>query len=438
MILGNAFAVIFYLITSIYLIRRSSGERLLLGYLLFLQFWSLISCFYNDCGVYNFELFQYTETSWATSRLALLYVTFNITMIAVSKWFQHHTIMLTPYTTGFAQLRPFLRAGILTVTGGFLSFVTFKFLSGGIPLLQGMHKLSYAEESGGIEQLFLTHGFLLLFLLGWVRSEKKRDIADLLFIGSCCYLIGAGHKFSQIIYLSVSYGIVPSARFMLQTDLWPLMRKKLRIALPIVMTGLLLLSFGNYLFDAEDNDFARVILMDRVFGNQGHLWWGTDQVYWSEGPFERGHWETELDASLSSLQGKQPATGEVGMGYLMLNLLGPKKAHTIFDSGYLYTMAYPAIAVMSIGFGLTLFLQVLWGILFAVLSTYLLRSVQHGDVFRSVLALLILLPMITATFSGSLMTIVTLGMILKVLLLVMIELGVRIPSLQRIAVRRFA
>ncbi len=438
MILGNAIAVILYAITSIWLIRRSSGERLLLGYLLFLQFWSLISCFYNDCGVYNFELFQYTETSWATSRLALLYVTFNIAMLTISNWFQRRPFKLTEYATSFAQLRPFLRTGIVTISVIFLTLVGFKFLTGGIPLLQGMHKLSYAEESSGIEQLFLTHGFLLLFLLGWVRSEKKRDIADLLFVGSCCYLIGAGHKFSQLIYLSVSYAIVPSARLMLQTELWPSIRKKLRLSAPIILAGLLLLSFGSYLFHAEDNDFARVILMDRVLGNQGHLWWGTDQVYWSKGPFEMGHWETEIDAALSSLQGKPPATGEVGMGYLMLNLLGTKKAHAIFDSGYLYTMAYPAIAVMSIGFGLTLLLQILWGILFALLSTYLLRSVQHGYLLRSILTLQILLPMITATFSGSLMTIFTLGMLLKVLLLVMIEMGVRIPAVQRVSVRRFA
>ena len=438
MIIGNALAVLLYAVTSIWLIKRSSGERLLLGYLLFLQFWSLISCFYNDCGVYNFELFQHTESSWATTRLALLYISFNCAALAISNWLVNRHIALKSYTSSASQLKPYLRTGVIAITVTFLLFVGFKFMTEGVPLLQGMHKLSYAEESSTVEKLFLTHGFLLLFFLGWIRSENKRDLTDLLFIGCCCYLIGAGHKFSQLIYLTVSYAIVPSARLMLRVDLWPSVRKKLKFAAPLALAGLLVLSFGNYLFDAEDNEFARVILMDRVFGNQGHLWWGTDQVYWSEGPFAAGHWETELDAALSSLQGKQPATGDVGMGYLMLNLLGAKKAHAIFDSGYLYTMAYPAISVMSIGFGFTVLLQIVWGILFALLSTYLLRSVQHGYLIRSLLALQILLPCITATFSGSLMTIFTLGMFLKVLLIVMIELGVRLPSFQRLPHRRFA
>jgi hypothetical protein len=56
----NALAALAYLASAVYILRRYTKYAVLFGSLTSMQVWALISCFYNDLGVYNFELFRLT------------------------------------------------------------------------------------------------------------------------------------------------------------------------------------------------------------------------------------------------------------------------------------------------------------------------------------------------------------------------------------------
>ena len=78
MIALNSIAVMVYIASGLLIMRRYRETMVVYGFFFLMQCWALVSCWYNDLGVYNPELFRYTDTSLATTRLSLFCLLFNV------------------------------------------------------------------------------------------------------------------------------------------------------------------------------------------------------------------------------------------------------------------------------------------------------------------------------------------------------------------------
>lgn len=394
-----------------------------LGYLFAIQTWSALSCYYNDFGIYNIELFRYTETTFATSRLILFYLISNFGFLIAGRFVLSSPMPRTDYSFGVEwkrfQLMKWL--GVLIV-GVLLLYIFHDFAVHGIPLLQGINKLEHYQEGGSFERFLVVYGYALVFMLGWARkSHKKIHLSDILLVALIVHLILTANKFSSLLLLLICYFAPSAMRSISSAKPWRMFRAKTVMLLSSAVGLFLLLSFGSYHLGADDSDMATFILADRVLANQGHLWWAVDKDYFDEGHYDNNHWKAEVNGIISPAKAEE---GSVGMKYLMLNILGPKISYYIFDKGYLYTMAYPAILVASFSYPVAMFVQLLAGIFLCALMYYVYWSTRYNHPFRALIAMLMLIPYITVLFTGNFSGFFTLGMLAKFSLLAALELGV--------------
>jgi hypothetical protein len=108
----------------------------------------------------------------------------------------------------------------------------------------------------------------------------------------------------------------------------------------------------------------------------------------------------------------------------MIKVLGPQRAHAIIQGGYLYTGAYPAILVATFPYGLALVVQFLAGLAYFLMLYYLQHSILYRHGVRAAITVLILIPYTVTLVSGSLGTFLTLGLVVKLAALLILETGV--------------
>jgi hypothetical protein len=150
------------------------------------------------------------------------------------------------------------------------------------------------------------------------------------------------------------------------------------------------------------------------------MWWAVDNDVRAHGRYDPDHWIVEWNAVIDP---QNPDRGEVGLRYLMIKVLGPERAYAIIDRGYLYTGTYPAILIATFPYGIALGVQFLAGIIFFLMLYYLHYTVQYRHIVRAGITILILIPYTVTLISGSLGTVLTLGLLVKVCLLAICELG---------------
>lgn len=422
----NTCSLLAYVVSCWLVIRRLPRSAALLWYLLGMQCWSLLSCWYNDLGVFNLELFRNTDPSAATSALALAYGLFNLGLFASAAMTSGRSWSTTTYRLPDAFGR--LVSGSLVARGLTLLLLIplwWTFVTEGVPVMQGIHKALYAEESGALGSLLLSYGFIPVFLLGCYRKRSNGIELNDLFVGALMLTqVGAGNKFSSLLLLAASYAAPVIARasheqVMQITGLRQLGRV---CAVAVLFLGL---SYTSYALWDEDAELAQYVLADRVLANQGHLWWGTFDLIQSNHAFHPEQWSRELDAVIAP---NQSARGSSGMSYLMVELLGAEKAFAIFDTGYLYTMAWPAVLLPMLPYWGVLLVQLFLGVIMGAALWNLSELVRTGAIIRALLVLTIVIPAITMLFSGSFATLLTVGIVLKVFIIIWCEIGIPVPG----------
>jgi hypothetical protein len=418
----NAVAVLLYIVSGVYILRRY--KKIFVFYALYFGFqvWALVSCFYNDLSVYNPELFDYTRTTLATTRLAVFYLAFNLGFFITA-----YVVNNRPLTRNVWHISgESLNLGNIKLLGMVLIALVFgyegyTFWREGIPVLQGIDRLAFAREAGPVEDFLMTYGYALAFLLGYYRKKRKGvSFTGTILSAFVLYTLATGHKFSALVGIVVPYYAPIFVRYLAQHPQVNPLRFKYLSYVGGVVVGILCFSFITYWNWIGSSSGAQRFLTHRVLANQGEIWWAVDNDYFTSGVYDRQHWEAELEAILN--RGKVPEEN-YGMKYLMLNILGPDKAYVIFDKGYLYTMAYPAILIMTFPYLAALAVQIAAGMFFFALVYYLYYCVLYRHVFRAMLTLLILWPFMTVMATGNFVVFVTVGMVLKVILLVIMEFG---------------
>lgn len=422
MIALNSIAVIVYIGSGLLIIRRYRETMVVYGFFFLMQCWALVSCWYNDLGVYNPELFRYTETSLATTRLSLFCLLFNVGFVLVARWWQRYPLARSDYAVVWGVPRVGqLKVLLITVIVGFYVYAGWTFVRHGIPVFQGVDRLLFISEAGTLERLLVVYGPLLAFLLGYFRPDNKRLPACSLLMGSLLmYKILTANKFSGLAAIIVPYYLPIVVRAYLRDRSFTLLRAKYLALLSGVVAVFLGLAFVTYVALIGSREGAYQFMLDRVLANQGQIWWAVDNEKFNLGGGLPDLGEKELRAVLVP---ESIGSDETGMKALMIHILGPELAYPIIDRGYLYTMAYPAILVTSVPYGVAAIIQVLAGGLFALCLYYLFFCISYRHLVRALVTLTILLPLMAVLATGNMSVFLTLGILAKVAFLIVVEGG---------------
>ena len=433
MIAVNLIAVVLHLSLGAYILRNHARYTVLWGLIFFLQTWSLISCGYNDFGVYNFELFRYTDTTLATTRLAMFFVVFNLGFLAIARLLKNRLLVRKDYrlNSGTADLGSFKLMAYLVILA-VIAYVVYTFATSGIPVLQGIHKVLFYQEAGPLERSLVNYGFLIAFVLGYVRPEGKRfTVSGALLAAMLIYMVLAGNKFSALLNLLVAYYTPVLVRWLMAQPKFTVMRPKYLAYAAGAVLVLVLFAFISYVFWGGDSQTAGQLLFDRLFALQGHLWWATDYNLFVLDRFDPNHWQAELQGVIAA---GGVAEGSVGLKYVTVQAIGAEKAFPIFDIGYLYTMAYPAILVLTFPYPIAMLFQLLMGAAACGLLYYLHFSIQYRHAVRAIIAMTIVVPFVGVLSTGNFWVILTPGAAVKLGLLAALELGlIRTGRARRVA-----
>ncbi len=427
MIWINSLAVLVYVASSVYVLRRYVKYAVLYGYVTSMQLWALVSSFYNDLGVYNFELMRQTDTSLATTRLALFYLLFNAGFILVAAVLERRTLIqrdfgLKGLTLRLGNFKVLTYTGIVAV-GVYLAYGLY---TGGIPILTGLDRLAFYQQTGTVDRLVLAYGPLVAFLLGLFRRKARfASWNGLLLLGLMIYAVLVGHKFSFQMGILTAYYTPIFVRYLSTHPDLRLLRWRY-VGTIVIAVGLFALgAYVSYYRLMGTTDGAGTLLTDRVLAGQGEIWWAHDNRLAEIGGYDRQQWLTELDFLVSPESG---SPNKVGMRYLMVEILGGERAFALFDRGYLYTMAYPAILTAIMPYGLAIVIQFLAGGLFLVLLYYLHFCILYKHHFRALVAITMALPFVTLLYTGNLFVFLTFGMVVKLLIVVALETGLLVNA----------
>ena len=423
MIVINAIMVVAHLVLVFWIMHRMRAYTVLCGYVMFLQTWSLVSCFYNDLGIYNFELFSYTETTLATCRLALFYIVFNLGFFLVAAYLVRRPLARRDYFVGTRDLR----LGNLKVTAYFLGlvllgYIAYSFSVSGIPIFEGIQRIMFIRSTGPVQRFLFNDGAYIAFALGYFRHLRgKFSVNGILLTLMLLNLVLTGNKFSALIRLLVAYYTAVFVKSWIANPSMKIWRMRYLVIGVVVVTVLLAGAFASYSIMPSGQDAGK-FLFERVMALQGHLWWASDNTLFALGRFDSNHWQAEWAAIVHL--GDVPE-GSVGMKYVMVQAIGADRAFTIFDTGFRYTMAYPAILVLTFPYPVALILQLMAGGLLGLLLYYLHYSLVYRHFVRALLALNIILRFVEGILStGDLFVFLSPGIAFKLLLLAILELGI--------------
>jgi hypothetical protein len=418
----NIIAVAGYAVFSLYLIRQYKRHFIFFGFLFFSQLWALVSCLYNDLGIYNIELFRFTFPTHATSRLALLYIIFNLGFLAAAILLGKRPLARIDYSFSRETLNlGNLKLAVYAVLGLMFVYLVYVFAIAGIPVLSGTGRFEFFQAADPVERALIIYGGFFAFALGLFRYKTGRISANgVILIFYLIFALVIGNKFSMLVTI-VSYYYAPIfARYYAAHPDLRLFRTRYAVATAIIILGIGVFAFATYTVFIGNTDIAKNYLLNRVLAFQGEIWWAVDHDVATDGMYDRDHaateWKSVMDPGSVELS-------DVGMKYVMVKILGPEKAFPIFERGYLYTMAYPAILITMYSFAATAAIQFAAGIIFFLILYYLYYSIVYRHHFRAIVTMMILMPYITVLFTGNLGVFFTFGLIIKVLILLALELG---------------
>lgn len=417
MILLNSFFVATYIVFSVYLLVRFPKHGLIWIYVCFMQCWSLISCYYNDFGIFNPELNEYTYTSYATTWLAILYILFNM-----GYWYSASSAKKLDLN-GFKCESNFFLFILFKTVYFFLVvlaiyLLVFLFING-IPVLEGLDRLEIEKTRSEFENKFLAYFFVYAFILGLLRRQQQFGYNDVLFIIYVVYFLSIGHKFSGLLELFLSYLTPIWIRSNFKYNISKFFNLRFMLYAFIALILLLSTVMMHYLNITESQENAYNLLIDRIFAMQGHIWWSVQNHVSLHGFYDEQHWLNEV-AAIFYPAGVSP--NDTGMKYLMINILGFDVANKIFERGYLFTMAYPAILLASFNLPLVAVMQIIMGCFFYNILDKLSNSIERCYFIRALLIFTVVVPFITVLGSGALSILFTFGVLIKLLLFYFIEL----------------
>ncbi|MBU3088277.1 hypothetical protein KPL42_07205 [Clostridium gasigenes] len=197
-----------------------------------------------------------------------------------------------------------------------------------------------------------------LFITGaiYIRSERnaRKRKCILIYILSLIYFVVIGNKFGALLLGTISF-LLPIILINKKTIKFDIFKPRFFIFILVFLVIVIILSIKEYSkYSSVNNPFEYMLY--RIFGLQGHTWWGVDYMY-------------QLGVVDIYAQFKNEIMGifkpddmyyKTGMRFLM-QLIAPEQVYKYyFESGINFATAYPAISIVSVGYIGTVIVQILF------------------------------------------------------------------------------
>lgn len=382
-------AVCIYLILGLIIFKLDKRYFWYIAIFYFFQLWTIISGAYIETGVYISEQMVTSFRTDSTIRLVLYNVVFLVSFIIFAK------IISRPDNLDY-KLHRLSREIVWAILAGILITTLLLYLNvvvSGVPLFSGhkINKFNFWQDYAVFPSLerFAAYAAYYGFTLGYIyRFQHENRLYKKVTVGLLIFYIGyqviAGNKFSQPLVTMSSFLIpfislkVPKSYALLSSRL----QKKLitRVILSLLIAVILVLGLSVY-DEAVRGGGGLSSVMYRIFGLQGHVWWGTDLLVQTRSIDYFGHFVAEVQGIL------YPVTNPINTGIHFLTILvgGGIGYDAIVNKGVSYTMGYPAITLYAFGPLGAIFAQVIFGSVMAIIAVALHVNIKAGNLIRSLL-----------------------------------------------------
>jgi len=350
--------------------------------------WTVASLYYIESGVYISEQFRYGKATNSLSRLVYFYLIFIFGVyFAFNTFFKRRKKDIQRKTYRLSQIEMFAHSAFVIL----LFLYIYVGLKNGFPLLMGLKRFSYWEELKSFQKIiFLTP--IVSFFIGIAYSFTRKKIYIYEIVTFLFMLVLFSEKFTGpflvVIYYIMGYYVNENIKSTNnnvgfgKTFLYVYVPILLFFLIAIVSIGYVLLSNvgSGELFDK---------ILDRALALQGHVWYGVDDCVINN--------KAKIDYTIFLRKNNEPQSPG-GLVYLMYLISKYDFIHAMREAGVRFTNGFPAITLISFGYGIGSFIQFCLGTMVGTFLFYLYEKIFQLKPFRLFIALVFFNNIITNVF----------------------------------------
>jgi hypothetical protein len=374
-------AIFLYYLIGLWMYKTEKKYFLYMAFIYVSQLWVIMSCAYIETGIFITE--QDANSFWTGATLSL--VSFNMVFF-IFYFFMIRFLSKREKVeddSGKPELSNIVRKFFLVIIllSNILLFINI-FVSG-IPLFSNgtINKFSFWREYAVYPEFnrFLAYSSFYGFILGFIYCNSKEKLykygSIFILLLYLFYEVLEGHKFSLQLAMIIPF-FIP---FIAKIRFTKIFKVNYKWVVVIIISIALVLGLASFQATFRHENFSDILY--RIFGLQGHVWWGTDLLVRNSKVDYHNHALQEF----SEIFQPSKVPGDTGIHFLTILLGGRLGYDFVVNKGGAFTMGYPAIAIYSFGpFGAVL-AQIFFGILSAFLIFVLHRHIKAGHLFRALI-----------------------------------------------------
>lgn len=413
--------IFIFLIFSFLFFSKNSRNELFLKVPFFLNFFiGLLSVLYIEKGIYILEQDRFSYHTNAALRL-LLYILIFIFFfnILISK--KNKSISKKGIRLNFIGKKNNSNIFFLTVAN--LLIITLLYINLAISSPPPIFSDSFISRHGYIETTKLWF-FLQIFgkVAGIVPiisglcfkysidlELKKVKIMNIIFYFMYInYLIILGNKFGGLLWASF-YFFTPTLISIKNTKRLSIKINK-KIFYILIFISMALLGFYYLItyhyskyFITEEYGGAAGFIIYRIFGLQGHLWWGIDLLITSN---------TTYNFSFTEIIDSMPT---------MMRLITPFNIESAIENGLNFSFGFPANIFLFFGIPIGLLILIILAISINILIREIIKNIVKEKIYSSILLIYIYSWIFNFFSIGSLSTIISLKFTIFIVLYILIS-----------------
>ncbi len=351
--------------------------------LYFAQLWAITSCSYIETGIYISEQDLDSFATGATVRLLFYNLAFFFSYFFMTKLLIKLSSKQYHDSAPSGDLNK-LVLGLIAVS---VILLYLNITISGLPVLSGgqINKFNFWREYAIFPSFsrFLSYSPFFGFALGFINfstndlyEKKASKIILCLFV---LYQILEGHKFS-LPYATISSFLIPYVALHHNTGLLKSWKDLAKIASIMggIVIGILAIATVHASFRNDNIDDV----FYRIFGLQGHVWWGADLKAQAVSYIDQ---YKMLTNEMNEIFHPSIIPVDTGIYFLTILLGGDFGYDFVVNKGGAYTMGYPAISLFMFGQAGTVILQIVFGILVSLLCFTLHCKVKAGQLISALL-----------------------------------------------------
>ena len=413
-------SVLMYLLLCVLIWRIDKIILILLTPFLLMQFSSLISNSYLEYGGYVSEAKEFTYATGSTLRLLTLQSVFFISAVAAFQFFNSKKLLVS--ISNEKKEIAFEDYPIIFIIILMLLILLFNIFIQGAPIIDKVTRFDYwsSIHGGTILKKILALLDYFSFFIGVLYAKyrnvnylRKALILGLLFSALLLNIL-YGEKFSGIFLLCMMYlmGYLLVQEIKGLLDVNPVKILLLVSTMGYLFYILISWSYINLYYYSEDAVVE--IIIHRIFELQGEVWWVVDNNV-----------NNGLTKGVALDLIKHNSENKPGGIFLLMELIAPQNTFDEYVAkGVPFTMGYPAIAVYTLGYVGAFILQIISGIISAIVAAYAMRKAILSQYIRGSAAIILYLLCMWSFNLGSVYVLfsITSGLAMFILILDMLVL----------------